>query len=62
MSRARADRPPDRLRTERPGSHLTTAGLLDYLDQMFPPDWLRQTTRDTNVVKRERKVDPAAMF
>lgn len=62
MSRARADRPVGRPRKERPESQLTTAGILDCLDQMFPADWLRQAARDTNVVKRERKVDPAAMF
>lgn len=62
MSRARADRPPGRPRKERPGNQLTTAGILDCLDRMFPADWLRQTARDTGLVKRERKVDPVAMF
>lgn len=56
------DRCPGKPLQGRLRADLRTADLLESLRQMFPPDWLRQTARDTNVVKRERKVDPAAMF
>jgi hypothetical protein len=36
--------------------------LLESLQRMFPPEWLRQTARTTGLVKRERKVDPVAIF
>jgi IS4 transposase len=29
---------------------------------MFPPEWVRQTARETGLVKRERVVDPVAML
>jgi len=32
------------------------------LHQMFSPDWLRETARETGLIKRERKVDPVIMF
>jgi IS4 transposase len=30
--------------------------------QMFPPEWVRGTARETGLVKRERKVDPVVML
>lgn len=30
--------------------------------QMFPPEWVRQTAKETGLVKRERKVDPVVML
>jgi IS4 transposase len=32
------------------------------LNNLFPPEWLRKTARETGFVKRERKIDPALMF
>ena len=32
------------------------------LHQMFSPEWLRKTARETGLIKRERKVDPVVMF
>lgn len=32
------------------------------LCQMFSPEWLRKTARETGLVKRERKIDPVIMF
>jgi IS4 transposase len=32
------------------------------LNRMFAPEWLRETARDTELIKRERKVDPVLMF
>ena len=32
------------------------------LNRMFPPEWLRETARETGLVKRERKIDPVIMF
>jgi len=32
------------------------------LHQMFSPDWLRKTARETGLIKRERNVDPVVMF
>ena len=32
------------------------------LNCMFPPEWLRETARETRLVKRERKIDPVIMF
>jgi IS4 transposase len=29
---------------------------------MFPEEWLRQTARETGLIKRERKIDPTIMF
>ncbi len=36
--------------------------ILDELNALYPPAWLRVTARSTGVVKRERKVDPVALF
>ena len=30
--------------------------------EMFPEDFLRNTARETGVVKRERKIDPVILF
>jgi len=32
------------------------------LNRMFSPEWLRDTAKETGLVKRERKVDPLIMF
>lgn len=32
------------------------------LHRMFPSAWLRQSARETGLVKRERKIDPVVMF
>jgi len=32
------------------------------LNRMFSPEWLRETAKETGLVKRERKVDPVIMF
>jgi len=32
------------------------------LRKMFPEEWLRQTARETGLIKRERKIDPTIMF
>jgi len=32
------------------------------LNRMFSPEWLRETARETELVKRERKIDPVVMF
>jgi hypothetical protein len=28
------------------------------LRKMFPEEWLRETARETGLIKRERKIDP----
>jgi len=30
--------------------------------ELFPPEWLRDTAKEKGVVKRERKIDPVALF
>lgn len=32
------------------------------LTRMFPVEWLRNTAKETKLVKRERKIDPVVMF
>ena len=32
------------------------------LRKMFPEKWLRETARETCLIKRERKIDPTIMF
>jgi len=32
------------------------------LNEMFSPEWLRQTAKETKMIKRERKVDAVVMF
>ncbi|WP_156157422.1 hypothetical protein [Methanosarcina siciliae] len=32
--------------------------LEDSLREMFPEEWLRQTAKETGLIKRERKIDP----
>lgn len=32
------------------------------LNRLFPPDLLRQTSKDTGFIQRERKIDPVLMF
>lgn len=32
------------------------------LCEVFPPEWLRETAKETGLVKRERKIDPVIMF
>jgi IS4 transposase len=32
------------------------------LRKMFPEEWLRETARETGLIKRERKIDPTIMF
>ena len=32
------------------------------LRKMFPEEWLRETARETYLIKRERKIDPTIMF
>ncbi|KKG24372.1 hypothetical protein EO96_14400 [Methanosarcina sp. 2.H.T.1A.8] len=29
---------------------------------MFPKEWLRQTTKETGLIVRERKIDPVIIF
>ncbi|AKB38781.1 Mobile element protein [Methanosarcina siciliae C2J] len=36
--------------------------LEDSLREMFPEDWLRQTAKETGLIKRERKIDPVVIF
>jgi putative transposase len=42
-----------------PHSHST---LEDSLREMFPEEWLRQTAKETGLIKRERKIDPVVIF
>ena len=39
---------------------LTT--LENSLREMFPEEWLRQTAKETGLIKRERKIDPVIIF
>ncbi len=32
------------------------------LCELYPPDWLRETAKDTGLIKRERKIDAVIMF
>ena len=32
------------------------------LREMFPEEWLRQTARETDLIVRERKIDPVIIF
>ncbi|MGC8630692.1 MAG: IS4 family transposase, partial [Thermoplasmata archaeon] len=32
------------------------------LSEAFTPEYLRQTAKDTGLIKRERKIDPVAIF
>ena len=32
------------------------------LREMFPEEWLRQTAKETGLIKRERKIDPVVIF
>ena len=32
------------------------------LNNLFSPEWLRETAKETGFIKRERKIDPALMF
>ncbi|WP_394296954.1 hypothetical protein [Methanosarcina siciliae] len=36
--------------------------LEDSLREMFPEEWLRQTAKETGLIKRERKIDPVVIF
>jgi len=36
--------------------------LEDSLREMFPEEWLRQTAKETGLIKRERKIDPVIIF
>ena len=36
--------------------------LEDSLREMFPEEWLRQTAKETDLIKRERKIDPVIIF
>jgi putative transposase len=38
------------------------SSLENPLRKMFPEEWLRETARDTGLIKRERKIDPTIMF
>jgi hypothetical protein len=32
------------------------------LCKLFPPEWLRNKSKETNLIKRERKIDPVIIF
>ncbi len=32
------------------------------MHQMFPPEWVNETARETGLVKRERKINPVVML
>ena len=32
------------------------------LYELFPPEWLRDKAKETELIKRERKIDPVIMF
>ena len=32
------------------------------LNNLFSPEWLRETAKETGFIKRERKIDPVLMF
>jgi len=36
--------------------------LENSLREMFPKEWLRQTAKETGLIKRERKIDPVVIF
>jgi hypothetical protein len=36
--------------------------LEDFLREMFPEEWLRQTAKETDLIVRERKIDPVIIF
>ena len=36
--------------------------LEDYLWEIFPKEWLRQTAKETGLIVRERKIDPVIIF
>ncbi|AKB36307.1 Mobile element protein [Methanosarcina siciliae C2J] len=38
------------------------SSLEDSLREMFPEEWLRQTAKETGLIKRERKIDPVVIF
>ena len=38
------------------------SSLENPLRKMFPEEWLRETARDTGLIKRERKIDPTIIF
>jgi len=38
------------------------SSLENPLRKMFPEEWLRETARETGLIKRERKIDPTIMF
>jgi hypothetical protein len=38
------------------------AVIEEMLGEMYSPDWLRKTAFEVGMVKRERKIDPVALF
>jgi putative transposase len=38
------------------------SSLENPLRKMFPEEWLRETARETGLIKRERKIDPTIIF
>ena len=38
------------------------SALEDSLKKMFPEEWLRETAKETGLIKRERKIDPVIIF
>jgi len=41
---------------------LSKSALEDPLRKMFPEEWLRETARETGLIKRKRKIDPTIIF
>jgi IS4 transposase len=39
-----------------------TKKVMESLNSMFSPEWLRMTARETGLIRRERKIDPTIMF
>jgi len=39
-----------------------TKTVMESLNSMFSPEWLRMTARETGLIRRERKIDPTIMF
>ena len=40
----------------------TSRTIEEELNNLFSPEWLRETAKETGFIKRERKIDPALMF
>ena len=55
MTKRKKGRPRKRIRPE-------DDPVVQKLNQMFPPDFLERTARETGAFKRDRKVKPVAMF